>query len=196
VEHDKGGNHRCVTLNYEVWLMLLGVNIDCWSDAYINKILGDHGQLIAWEEDPNLVARVLVKERVVNLQDIPWFVVSTEGPGFDSDSWTIQTEIIQATMLGGLAADEDLPRGPNDIQPDMFDFFGFGQQGQGPFHPHQHNDPSVPEGGKEVGAYGHKRTRLSNLPNRWFRLWLQTPHPSFWILISMSQFSHLKMIWG
>jgi hypothetical protein len=63
---------------------------------------------------------------VVNLEKIPWFIVSTEGPGFNGDSWTVQVEIIQARMLGGLGPDEDIPLGPNDLQPELFDFFGFG----------------------------------------------------------------------
>jgi hypothetical protein len=29
-------------------------------------------------------------------------------------------------MLGGLGPDEDITLGPNDLQPDLFDFFGFG----------------------------------------------------------------------
>jgi hypothetical protein len=132
VEHDRGANHRAVTLNHEVWLMLLGTNIDFWSDVHMNKILGDHGHIIAWEDDPNHIARVLVKARVVNLEEIPWFIVSTEGPGFNGHSWTIQVEIIQTRMLGGLGPDEDIPPGPDDIQPQFFDFFGFGQPGHGP----------------------------------------------------------------
>jgi hypothetical protein len=40
-------NHRAVTLNHEVWLMLLGTNIVFWSDVHMNKILGDHGHIIA-----------------------------------------------------------------------------------------------------------------------------------------------------
>jgi hypothetical protein len=35
-------------------------------------------------------------------------------------------------MLGGLGPDEDIPPGPDDIQPHFFDFFGFGQPGHGP----------------------------------------------------------------
>jgi hypothetical protein len=77
IEHDRGINHRAVTLNHEVWLMLLGTNIDFWSDVHMNKILGDHGHIIAWEEDPNHIARVLLKARVVNLEEIPWFIVNT-----------------------------------------------------------------------------------------------------------------------
>lgn len=28
VEHDKGWNHKRVTMNHEVWLMFLGYNVD------------------------------------------------------------------------------------------------------------------------------------------------------------------------
>jgi hypothetical protein len=35
-------------------------------------------------------------------------------------------------MLGGLGPDEDIPLGPDDLQPEFFDFFGFGQPGHGP----------------------------------------------------------------
>lgn len=149
VEHDRGWNRRAVTLNYEVWLMVLGFNIDFWSDVHISKLLGDHGQLIAWEEDPNHLGRVLVKDRVVNLEEIPWFVVGTEGPGFHGDSWTFQTDIIQATMLGGLTADEDNPSRPDDIQQEFFDFFGYGQPGQGPFQGNINQPNNVEEAGNE-----------------------------------------------
>jgi hypothetical protein len=115
-EHDRGRNHRADTLNHEVWLMLLGTNVDFWSDAHIHKIIGDHDQVITWEENHNNLVRVLVKARVVNLEDIPWFIVSTEGLGFESDSWTIQTEIIYTRMLGVNAADEEDPPGPDDLQ--------------------------------------------------------------------------------
>jgi hypothetical protein len=36
-------------------------------------------------------------------------------------------------MLGGLGPDEDIPPGPDDIQPHFFDFFGFGQPVALPF---------------------------------------------------------------
>jgi hypothetical protein len=37
-EHDRGRNHRVVTLNHEVWLMLLGSNLDFWSDAHVGGV--------------------------------------------------------------------------------------------------------------------------------------------------------------
>jgi hypothetical protein len=153
-EHDRGRNHRAVTLNHEVWLMLLGTNVDFWSDAHIHKIIGDHGQVIAWEEDHNNLARVLIKVRVVNLEDIPWFIVSTEGPGFEGDSWTIQTEIIQTRMLGVNAADENIPPGPDDLQPEFFDFFGFGQPHLEHVPENEPNDQNMEVQQDAQGAWG------------------------------------------
>jgi hypothetical protein len=150
-EHDRGRNHRAVTLNHEVWLMLLGTNVDFWSDAHIHKIIGDHGQVIAWGEDHNNLARVLVKARVVNLEDIHWFIVSTEGPGFEGDSWTIQTEIIHTRMLGVNVADEEGPPGPDDLQPEFFDFFGFGQPH---LEPIPKNEQNMEEQQDVQGAWG------------------------------------------
>jgi hypothetical protein len=153
-EHDRGRNHHAVTLNHEVWLMLLGTNVDFWSDAHIHKIILDHDQVIAWEEDHNNLARVLVKARVVNLEDIPWFIVSTEGPGFEGDSLTIQTEIIQSRMLGVNAADEDVPPGPDDLQPEFFDFFGFGQPHLEPVPVNEPNEQNMEVQQDAQGVWG------------------------------------------
>nr|TKW12232.1 hypothetical protein SEVIR_5G023600v2 [Setaria viridis] len=139
VEHDKGSDHRAVKLNYEVWLMLLGFSVDYWSEQH--------------EEDPNHIARVLIKARVVTLEEIPWFVVGTDGLAFDGDSWTIQTEIIQTRMLGAFAVDEDQPPGPDDIQPQIFDFFGFGQPGQG----HANQSPNHQNDVQNVDGPNHTK---------------------------------------
>jgi hypothetical protein len=70
------------------------------------------------------MARVFVRTRVVNLKDVPWFLVVSEGLDFEGDSWTVQCEILQSTLLG-----------PGDVNPHLFDFFSFGQRGQGPLGP-------------------------------------------------------------
>jgi hypothetical protein len=43
-------------------------------------------------------------------------------------------------MLGALPPDEDFPPDLALFQPEMFDFVGFGQQGQGPIPPQHHNN--------------------------------------------------------
>ena len=59
-----------------------------------------------------------------------------EGETPESDSWIVQCEIISATMLGAQPQDEDFPlEDPDDIDPNHFEFFGYGQPGNGPAPP-------------------------------------------------------------
>lgn len=51
--------------------MLLGYNIDFWSRADIEKTVAEFGKLLVWEEDPNNLARIVVKVRVGDLSEIP-----------------------------------------------------------------------------------------------------------------------------
>ncbi|KAG2539614.1 hypothetical protein PVAP13_9NG466914 [Panicum virgatum] len=132
--HNDGWNLRSVTFNHEVWLM------------FLEKALADFGKLVAWEEDPNNLARVLVKARVINLEEIPWFMVCSDGEGFEGESWSCQCEIIQTRMLGQQPQDEDIPPDNNDdFNPGLFDFFGYGQPGNAPPPPHDPaNAPNAP----------------------------------------------------
>jgi hypothetical protein len=82
------------------------------------------------------MARSLVKVRVTGLDSIPWFFNFLEGKDPESNSWTMQCEIILIRMLGALPQDEDFPPDdPNDVDPNQFELFGFGQQGQGLANP-------------------------------------------------------------
>lgn len=105
--------------------MLLGLNIDYWTKSDIEKAVAVFGRLLVWEEDPNNLARVIVKVRVVDLTEIPWFLVCSEGEDFEGDSWTVQCEILQYRLLGVGPEDEGQP--PDEVDPHMFDFFGYGQ---------------------------------------------------------------------
>lgn len=105
--------------------MLLGFNVDHWNNRLVDKALGDWGSLVTWEEDPNCLARIMVKAKVVELEDIPWFIYCSENDDFEGDTWVIQCEILQHQMLGAQPADEDIPpNDPNDLNPNLFDFFG------------------------------------------------------------------------
>lgn len=138
VAHDNGWNHKKVTMNYEVWLMFLGYNVDHWNNRLVDKALFDWGSLVTWEEDHKCLSRILVKAKVVALQEIPWFIYCSENDEFEGDTWTIQCEILDVRMLGAQPAEEDDPRtDPADVNPGFYDLFGFGQPGQGPpFGPH------------------------------------------------------------
>jgi len=123
-------------MTHEVWFAMLGLNLDLWSHSLVDKAVSEFGKLIVWEEDHDNMARVLVKARVISLDAIPWFFTFAEGDDPEADSWTVQCEVFHASLLGVVAQDEDMPPDDDDdVQPNHFDFYGFGQPGQGP--PHQ-----------------------------------------------------------
>lgn len=155
VEHNKGWNNATTTMNHDVWLMLLGFNIDYWEQEDVEKAIADFGKVISWQEDPDYLSRILVKARVVNLTEIPWFIVCSEGEKFEGDCWTAQCEILQTNLLGGGPQDENLPPGPDDLNPNIFDFFGYGQQGNEPNGQHGFHDQQMNQNQNAVqGAPG------------------------------------------
>jgi hypothetical protein len=89
--------------------------------------------MIMWENDRDHLARLMVRARVTDLREVPYFLVLPEAEGFQGESWTVQVEIVEQEMLGALPANEDpvLVLQENG-QPLMFDFFGLGQQGMAP----------------------------------------------------------------
>ena len=62
---------------------------------------------ISWTRVLARLARIIVRARAADLESVPKFIVLTDSPGFQGDSWTIQCEIIQHEMLGAGPADED-----------------------------------------------------------------------------------------
>ena len=56
---------------------------------------------------------MIIKARVVDLLLVPQFIVYSETQGMESDSWTVQCEVLQSRLLGGGPQDEDpLPEAP------------------------------------------------------------------------------------
>jgi hypothetical protein len=47
-------------MTHEVWMSLIGLNVDLWSHALVDKAVSEFGKLIAWEEDFSNMFRVLV----------------------------------------------------------------------------------------------------------------------------------------
>jgi hypothetical protein len=71
--------------------------------------------------------RMIVRAKVVDLESVPHFIVLSKPEGFDSESWTIQCEIIQQEMLGGGPPDEDpIPIGIEQVGHLPFAFYGLG----------------------------------------------------------------------
>lgn len=141
VRHNQGRNWRRVTFNREVWLMLLGFPFDYIEEEYIDNALAPFGKMITWDHNPEFKTRLMVRARVVDLESIPHFIVLSETEGMDSDSWTIQCELVQQELLGaGPPIEDQIPVQAQNFDQMPFAFFGLGQQGPGPVNqPHIQN---------------------------------------------------------
>jgi hypothetical protein len=69
---------------------------------------------LLWENDRGFLTRLLVRARVTDLGDIPYFIVVSEGEGLQEQSLIIQCEIIEQELIGALPADEEQPSQPNE----------------------------------------------------------------------------------
>jgi hypothetical protein len=78
IAHDRAWNNRTAVYTHEVWLLLIGLNLDLWSYSLVDKAVSQFGKLIVWEEDHNHMGRTLVKARVTGLDAIPWFLNFSE----------------------------------------------------------------------------------------------------------------------
>jgi hypothetical protein len=79
---------------------------------------------------------------VTQLVDVPHSIVLTDTQGSQSQSWTVQCEILQQHLLEVLPHGEDpVPPQLDNGQPPLVDFFGLGQLGASPFlHHHEHEN--------------------------------------------------------
>jgi hypothetical protein len=108
--------------------MLMGFPLDLWSSEHVHNAIASFGKVITWENDPSHLARILVKARVTNLEDVPRHIVLSESEGFQGQSWTIQCEIIHQGMLDAQPQDEEVPPIELDLEQNPpFDFFSLGQ---------------------------------------------------------------------
>lgn len=83
---------------------------------------------------------------MADLQKIPQWIVYSDGPGNDLDSWTIQCEIMSHDFVGGGPPLKDLaPQHLDHLAP--FDFFGFDQPGPGPMNGGQEPNNQQNQGG-------------------------------------------------
>jgi hypothetical protein len=122
VQHNRGANARRVNFNRECWLMLIGYPADYRSIDEIGDTIKSFGRLLFWQRD-NCLARVIVKARVTDLLDVPHYIIISEGDNFEGVSLSVQCEIIQQNILGGMPQVEDIPPGGLD---DNFVFPGLG----------------------------------------------------------------------
>jgi hypothetical protein len=66
------------------------------------------------------LSRILVKARVVDLAEIPWFAVYSEGLDFNGESWSVQIEILSSKLLGVGPQEEDNPPDDDNFNPNEF----------------------------------------------------------------------------
>jgi hypothetical protein len=135
--------------------LLMRFPFDYWSSANIQNAIASFGCLILWENERDHLTRILVRSRITDLQDVPHYIVFTNGEGFHGQS-TVQCEILEQQLLDVLPAAEDpIPQlnGP----PLAFDFFGLGQSGAG-------NQEQANDEGNAVGM-GQNADPQDLLPN-------------------------------
>jgi hypothetical protein len=82
VKHNKGHNWRLMEYNRECWIKLMGFPQDFWSTHHIQCAIASFGMVLTWEDDPSNLARLLVKARVTDLEDVPKHLVFSEFEGF------------------------------------------------------------------------------------------------------------------
>lgn len=80
--------------------MQIGLPEDYWEQEFIVTVLGPYARAISWDNDPDHLARLIVRALVVDLESIPRFTVFSGSLGYEGHSWTIQCEILQHENLG------------------------------------------------------------------------------------------------
>lgn len=86
VKHNEGRNHHAVEFNRECWLMLLGFPLDYWNIASIQSAIGAFGRVLAWEDDQNHLARLIIRGRVIDLERVPQFILVTDAEAYHGHS--------------------------------------------------------------------------------------------------------------
>jgi hypothetical protein len=90
--------------------MLIGFPLDYWNSANIYSVIASFGRLIIWENETDHLAQILIQARVTDLQDVPYYIIITDGEGFHGQSWTVQCEILEQGSLDALpTADDPIP---------------------------------------------------------------------------------------
>jgi hypothetical protein len=100
VKHNRARNWRRVLFNTECWIMLLGFPADYWEEEFVQNAIGSFGRITHWKPDRRYLTRLIIRARVIDLLSVPHFIVYSENPGFEGESWTVQCEVLQGELLG------------------------------------------------------------------------------------------------
>jgi hypothetical protein len=151
VRHNQARNWRAMNFNRECCLMLMGFPLDYWDNETIQNSIASFGRMLLWENDRSHLTILLVKARVSDLQDVPHFILLTEGEGFMGQSWTIQCKILEQELFGAVPADDDpVPEVQANGQPPLFDFFGLGLPVAGHVNFHHNEEGFGQENAKDA----------------------------------------------
>jgi hypothetical protein len=78
VRHNQDRNWRALNFNRDCWLMLSGFPLDHWNHASIQSTIGSFGCVILWENDLDYRARLLVRARVTELEEVIHYIMISE----------------------------------------------------------------------------------------------------------------------
>lgn len=166
----------------ECWLVRLGFPLDYQEEDYYQDAIGSFGKFLLWQEEDRRLIRVIIRARVIDLQSVLHFIVFSKSEGFESDSKTVQCEILQHNLLGGGPPDEDLvPELPvGDGSP--FAFFRLRQPGVGPVQQMQEPEQGPEQDqGQNPGGQQPQDQNWVNQPigqaNLWNGAWDPWPQP-------------------
>lgn len=93
-KHNQGLNWRGFTLNRECWLLLVGFPFGNRSIIQLTNSVKSFGKLLLWDRVKSSRSGLVVKVRVVELSDIPSYIVIREGNDFQNESWSCPVVII------------------------------------------------------------------------------------------------------
>ena len=108
-KQDRGLNYRSITFTHDVWILLMNYPLECWDVGVISRTVSPYGRFLIWNKDPRDKARVIVKLRVMNVDNIPISLVvlrNLDDVGY-GDSWTCPTYILSRDLIGQQGGDED-----------------------------------------------------------------------------------------
>ena len=70
--------------------MLLGFPLDHRTQECIESAISTFGRLTFWEDDRLNLHRLIIRARVTDLDQVPQFLVISDGENFIGTSWTVQ----------------------------------------------------------------------------------------------------------
>jgi hypothetical protein len=71
-----------MNFNHECWLMLLGYPLDYSNTDSMQSFISSFDRMLLWENSRSHLARLLLRARVTDLQNVPHFLVITDVEGF------------------------------------------------------------------------------------------------------------------